>query len=90
MSNAGAFYAEFRNDLAHLDDVDWDAVANNDFRTSEVKEGKQAEFLMHETFSWHLVSRIGVQSNAMQQRVAEALDGAAHCPPVVVRPDWYF
>ena len=90
LSNAGAFYAEFRNDLARLDDVDWEAVSNKNFRTSEVKEGKQAEFLMYETFPWNLISRIGVQSEAMQERVGSALDGAAHCPPVVVRPDWYF
>jgi hypothetical protein len=90
LSNAGAFYAEFRNDLGHLDDVDWGAVRNNDFRTPEVKEGKQAEFLMHETFPWHLVRRVGVPSGAMQERVVTALDAAAHCPPVVVRPDWYF
>lgn len=92
LSNAGAFYAEFRNDLGRLNDVDWDAVANNDFRSSEVKEGKQAEFLMRETFPWRLVRCVGVQSDAMQQRVVRVLDdaGAAHRPPVVVRRDWYF
>jgi len=90
LSNAGAFYAEFRNDLGRLDDVDWDAVGNNDFRSSEVKEGKQAEFLMHETFPWSLVSCVGVHSDAVQQQATQALEGAAHCPPVVVRRDWYF
>jgi len=37
LSNAGAFYAEFRSDLSSLDEVDWEAVQNNDFRSREVK-----------------------------------------------------
>lgn len=41
LSNAEAYYTEFRNDLAQLDDVDWAAVAANDFRDAQVKEGKQ-------------------------------------------------
>ena len=51
----GAHYTEFRNDLDDLDEVDWAAVANNDFRSPEVKEGKQAEFLVQETCDWNLI-----------------------------------
>jgi len=90
LSNAGANYTEFRNDLDDLDDVDWGAVANRDFRSSEVKEGKQAEFLMQETFPWDLVRSIGVHSDAVAQQVIAILSGAAHVPPVSVRRDWYY
>lgn len=90
LSNAGANYTEFRNSLDHLDDVDWDAVANTDFRTREVKEGKQAEFLMYESFPWGLVSSIGVHSDAVAQQVTGILGGAVHVPPVAVRRDWYY
>lgn len=41
LSNAGAAYTEFGNDLTQLAEVDWAAVANNDFR-SPVGEGRQA------------------------------------------------
>ena len=90
LSNAGAAYTEFRNHLAQLDEVDWAAVANNDFSSYEVKEGKQAEFLVHERFPWELVRNIGVRSESVRERVLAALEAGEHCPPVVVRPDWYF
>jgi ssDNA thymidine ADP-ribosyltransferase, DarT len=90
LSNAGARYTEFCNDLDDLDEVDWAAVANDNFRSPEVKEGKQAEFLVHEAFPWNLIRRIGVRSNRIRARVLEELGGAEHRPPVAVRPDWYF
>jgi hypothetical protein len=52
LSNAGARYAQFRARIAELDQINWDAIAATDFRSSEVKEGKQAEFLVHD----HLAS----------------------------------
>src|SRR3954470_6040796 len=50
LSNAGALYAEFRTSLQDLADIDWRAVASTDFRSDSVKEGKQAEFLLHGDF----------------------------------------
>ena len=47
-----------------LHEVDWDAVHATDFRSTDVKEGKQAEFLVHESFPFDLVEQIGVLSNA--------------------------
>ncbi len=61
-SNAGAYYATFNCALSELERVDWDAVASKDFREPLVKEGKQAEFFVQESFPWSLVSRIGVIS----------------------------
>lgn len=90
LSNAGAAYTEFRKDLAQLGEVDWAAVANNDFTSQEVKEGKQAEFLMHERFPWELIRNIGVRSESVCDQVLATLDASEHRPPVVVRPDWYF
>ena len=65
-------------------------MASTDFRDSQVKEGKQAEFLVREFFPWHLVRRIGVQSASIQSRVVRTLSGTAHRPVVEVRPDWYY
>jgi len=90
LSNAGAYYAEFRGSPAQLSEVDWAAVANNDFRDSAVKEGKQAEFLLRDFFPWHLVQRVGVINTAVQTQVLRALTGAAHKPAVEVRREWYF
>ena len=90
LSNAGATYAAFRADLAQLDQINWAAVSATDFRTADVKEGKQAEFLMHGSFPWALVRRIGVRTAKVQEAVAKLLASAAHRPSVQVRPDWYY
>jgi len=90
LGNAGANYQSFRKDLSQLSDINWTAVQATDFRSSDVKEGKQAEFLVHERFPWSLVERIGVRTIDMQKRVREILDGADHMPPVQVRTDWYY
>ena len=90
LSNAGAYYTEFRDDLGQLDDVDWAAVAARDFRDAQVKEGKQAEFLLHEFFPWHLVQRIGVIDATVYGQVVRALQSAMHRPAVEVRREWYF
>jgi hypothetical protein len=90
LSNAGAVYTEFRDDLADLGDVDWGSVAASDFRSASVKEGKQAEFLVEQRYAWSLVERVGVHSAAMRDRVLAELAGAAHRPPVDVIPRWYF
>jgi hypothetical protein len=90
LSNAGATYAQFRCKVGELDEVIWSAVAARDFRAAEVKEAKQAEFLVHEQFPWTRVERIGVISNGMAQQVANAIDGAAHRPRIEIRRDWYY
>ncbi|MGE5567248.1 MAG: DUF4433 domain-containing protein [Parcubacteria group bacterium] len=90
LSNAGALYTEFRKDLAALGELNWDAIAARDFRSQEVKEGKQAEFLVYGTFPWKMVSRIGVRSQAIRTQVEALLHGAEHHPPVELRPEWYY
>jgi ssDNA thymidine ADP-ribosyltransferase, DarT len=90
LSNAGANYTEFRKDLKQLDDVDWAAVAAPDFRDAQVKESKQAEFLLHEFFPWHLVRRIGVFDATVYNKVVNAAQNATHRPTVEVRREWYF
>jgi hypothetical protein len=90
LSNAGANYTEFRNRRDQLDEIDWAAVAATDFRDPDVKEGKQAEFLIHEFFPWHLVRRIGVYSRQIYSRVLWILAGSPHRPAVEIIPAWYF
>jgi hypothetical protein len=88
LSNAGAYYFEDRSDLASLGEINWNAVQARDWK--QCKEGKQAEFLLEQSFPWQLVARIGVRSSAIYQRVAQALSVNGHRPPVEVRGDWYY
>jgi hypothetical protein len=87
LSNAGARYAQFRCTLAQLDEIDWAAVAATDFRSEDVKEGKQAEFLVRDSFPWELVSRIGVRSLDIKSRTELAIARAEHRPVVAIQPD---
>jgi hypothetical protein len=88
--NAGAYLAKFYKKLDNLGKVDWPAVQATDFRDMTVREGKQAEFLVYESFPWTLVEAIGVLDAAIRQEAEEALAGAAHKPPVNVEPGWYY
>ena len=90
LSNAGASYTEFRSRVSELEDVNWPAVAATDFRAAEIKEAKQAEFLVRESFPWDLVRRIGVYTPTVAQQVADAIRHVDHRPVVEIRPDWYF
>lgn len=90
LSNAGAYYTEFRSRVEDLDQLDWNAVEATDFREPDVKERKQAEFLVHERFPFQLVDRIGVRSAAIRSRAIGTLAGANRNPVVEVRTDWYF
>lgn len=90
LSNGGAAYAQFRARVSELDQINWTAVAATDFRSSEIKEGKQAEFLVRESFPWTLISRIGVFSAAVKAQAEARMAGAAHQPPVHIQRDWYY
>ena len=89
-SNAGARYTKFFSDLDDLDQVNWEAVRASDFRSPEIKEGKQAEFLFHDTFPWRLVERIGVIDREAFDGATSLLQGADHSPPIRVSPQWYY
>ena len=94
LSNAGAYYFEDRSDLGQLHEINWDAVQANRWAGNgvarSVKEGKQAEFRVEQSFPWGLVERIGIHSQAVTQQVYAALNAATHRPRVEIRPEWYY
>ena len=90
LSNAGATYSEFRGRPDEFDQIDWPSVANTDFKSSTVKEGKQAEFLVAEFVPWQLVRRIGALNPATQAQAMRNMGGVVHRPSVEVCRSWYF
>jgi hypothetical protein len=90
LSNAGADDAKFRSRTEQLDQVNWPAVAATNFRADDINEGKQAEFLLHESFPWELVERVGAQSQPIVQQVTSEIQKVAHKPQVEVLSGWYF
>lgn len=89
-ANARAGYANFYADLADLDKVDWAAVDSRVFRDPAVKDHKQAEFLMHDSFPWELVERIGVIDERVKTKVETAINSARHKPLVTIEQGWYY
>lgn len=89
-SNAGSRHFSDYADLSQLNKIDWDAVQACDWRLTERKKDKQAEFLMECSFPWELVSRVGVHSAAIRDRVLCIVQSSAHRPAVVVKPSWYY
>jgi hypothetical protein len=88
--NAGTFYAQFSNDPAQLGQLNWPAIATNYWSDPVTREGKQAEFLVYRSFSWHLVERVGVCNRGVLGQVQQAVAAAKHQPVVTVQTGWYY
>lgn len=87
---------EFFDNLAELTRVDWNAVRTwrwgrqYQLANPDVLRRKQAEFLVHASFPWRLVERIGTLDLAMATQVRTLLDGTTHKPRVTIEPNWYY
>ena len=88
LSNAGSGYFKDRCDLAELGEIDWEAVQARKWQGRT--HGKQAEFLMEQSFPWTLVRRVGVRSSRVQDQAREAMRAANHQPAVELRREWYY
>lgn len=94
LSNAGSNYFDDRASIDRLGEVNWEAVGANRWSGNgvdpSIKEGKQAEFLMEESFPWSLVERIGVSSRSVYSQVAQQLNGQVHHPRLEILREWYY
>ena len=93
-SNAGAYYFDGYSDLSELQKIDWDAVQAHWWSGPAIKatvqDRKQAEFLIEHSFSWNLVSRIGVRSSRIARKVLRTIEVSSHRPSVEIKPGWYY
>ena len=76
LGNAAESRAEFRCRLTDLREVNWTAVAADQWN-GDLKGPKQAEFLVHRYLPWSLVERIGVMSERVAGRVSEIVGRSA-------------
>ena len=79
---------EDRCDLEQLHEINWSAAQATQWQSH--KEGKQAEFLMHYNFPWHLIEHIGVSSQSVYQQVIQALRVSDHKPRTEIKSEWYY
>jgi hypothetical protein len=91
-----ATFTDWFDDLARLDQVDWDMVYERYWRDtvddSDRQRRKQAEFLVRRFCEWSLIREIGVINQAMKTRVEEVFQNhpAGLRRPVTIKPDWYY
>ena len=91
LSNAAKFNFEDRCDLKELDKINWNAVQSDHWKKSKnLREGKQAEFLLEKMFSWRLVERIGVNNRGVRNQVQNIVNGHSNIPDIKVIGRWYY
>jgi len=88
--HAAVQYVSFFHKLQHLKALDWQAIQASYW--ANVREKKQAEFLVKDFFPWELVEEIGVIDKTIQAQVKSILAQFPHLPhpPVRVRRSWYY
>ncbi|MHA7232156.1 type II toxin-antitoxin system toxin DNA ADP-ribosyl transferase DarT (plasmid) [Vibrio campbellii] len=82
-------YAEQIDDFSRINELELNKIINERY-WQDFKEEKQAEFLAFEAVQWQTIQRIGVKSQEVAERVRDLIQGQAHRPDIVVKPDWYY
>ncbi|MGQ5524231.1 type II toxin-antitoxin system toxin DNA ADP-ribosyl transferase DarT [Chitinimonas sp. PSY-7] len=91
-----AGFTHWYDDLAQLDQVDWNIVGERYWSDkpddNDRQRRKQAEFLAWQSLDWSLIRGIVVLNAAMQQRVENILSQfpLRTRPQVAVKPGWYY
>ncbi len=87
--HAELFYANYFTSLSDLGEkVDWRAMGLTYW--SEVKEERQAEFLVRTSVPWSCIEEVGVIDAATRVEVEAVLRGTGARTPVTVRRNWYY
>lgn len=85
---------DFFDDLQNLDKIDWAIMKEKYWANTEDdgdrKRRRQAEFLIHSSCPWNLISDIVVIDKQTEEVVLELLKEAGHKPRVRVKPSWYY
>jgi len=90
-ANAGARYFEDYTDLCDIGKLDWRAIHATQWNDRDIKEKKQAEFLLEYRFCWDLVEEIGVCSYQQCNHIEKMFGAGFHELPLVrVQRSWYY
>jgi hypothetical protein len=91
-----ARFTSWYDDLAQLDQVDWDLVGARYWLDrpddNDRQRRKQAEFLVWKSLDWSLIERIGVINGQVKAKVTDVLAQYPHQPhpQVEKREEWYY
>ena len=88
--NAAATYAQDYNSLPDLSKLHWEHIEANIWNNPEVREYKQAEFLIELLFPFELTQEIAVYDDEHKIEVQKILQYYNIPIPVNVRKNWYY
>ena len=89
-SNAGAYYFKDSNLTKDLEFLNWDAIESDNWAENTIKEAKQSEFLLENSFDISLVRKIGVQNYNMFNNVNQILKNYKMDLKVEIKKNWYY
>ena len=89
--HADLFYAQQFDSLEDLDKVDWSVMPERYWGgDSDVKEKRQAEFLVYDWCPWQVIEEIAVINQSVKTQVEITLNASVHKPAVQIRRNWYY
>ena len=90
--HADLSYARQFDDLDRLaNEVDWQCMAVRQWGgDQDLKERRQAEFLVHDWCPWSAFREIGVMDQQMFETVSDLMEPVEHQPEVAIQRDWYY
>jgi hypothetical protein len=86
--------SRFFSDLKDLNQIDWQIMRekmwNDTLQDGDRKRRRQAEFLVHQFFSFQFVETIGVINQAVAAQVTGLIQPLKQKPNVKIIPEWYY
>jgi hypothetical protein len=89
--HADLAYARQFDSLEKIDsEIDWTVMRLEHWSNGEIKEKRQAEFLVHSLCPWSAIEMIAVENQAMADKVYKIIQVSVHQPKVRIQGDWYY
>lgn len=88
--HADLSYALQKDNPADLNILNWAAIKASYWAEADIKELKQAEFLVHDFVPWNCILNIGVIDSEMVQKVRQMINSSEHKPSVKINQNWYY
>lgn len=84
-------YAQQLESLDRLNEVEWAVMPLRQWGgDQEVKEKRQAEFLVHDWCPLTAIEAVGVIDEALASRVHSIIEACGHRLRVEIHPEWYY
>jgi hypothetical protein len=84
----------FYDDFKDFDKVDWKVMKSKYWDDTvdhpDRERRRQAEFLIHDSCPWELISKIGVHNQETADNVHEILADVVHKPVIKIETGWYY